>query len=40
LDAVRPGPLITRQLVRDGVFPRTPGVYVVYEPAPPDERLL
>ncbi len=29
-----------RQLVRDVVFPRTPGVYVVYEPHPPAERPL
>lgn len=31
---------MARQLVRDAVFPRMPGVYVVYEPDPPDERPL
>lgn len=29
-----------RQLVRNAHFPRTPGVYVIYEPDPPDERPL
>ena len=31
---------MTRQLVRDAVFPRRPGAYVVFEPDPPDDRPL
>lgn len=29
---------MVRQLVRDAHFPRTPGVYAVYDLDPPDER--
>lgn len=31
---------MARQFVRDAIFPRTPGVYVVYDPDPTDERPL